>query len=341
MPLNTVKRRFYFLLLIGANLCACSPPPEKTTLHEQIIVFGTVVDITLGQVTQQQAHHVMQQIQQRLQYYHDAWHAWQPSQLTDLNRAIATGKSRTVAPELIELLQISQAISKQSGHLFNPAIGKLIRLWGFQRHDDAPWQPPSSAQLQPYLIAPPLMHELHIEQDQVSASNPNIQLDLGAIAKGYVIDKIIKMIQQQDINHAIVNAGGDLKTIGDNQGKPWKIGIQHPNKKAIIGVVETADGESIFTSGSYQRFFTYQGKTYHHLIDPRTAYPSENIVSATIIHPNASIADASATAFMLNGTQNWQALARSMKIQYVLLLDKDGHITMSNAMASRLKLKAA
>ena len=138
------------------------------------------------------------------------------------------------------------------------------------------------------------------------------------------------------VENAIINAGGDLRVIGQHGNRPWRIGIRHPRESRILASIEVSGDTSVFTSGDYERFFEVDGQRYHHIIDPRTGYPASSTTSVTIIHSNAATADAAATALFVAGPDQWPSTARNMGIRYVMLIDKQGTIHMNPAMQSRI-----
>jgi thiamine biosynthesis lipoprotein len=166
--------------------------------------------------------------------------------------------------------------------------------------------------------------------------NPEVTLDLGAFAKGYGIDLGIQQLREMGITNAIINAGGDLRAIGQHGDRPWKIGIRHPRKQGVLASIELQGDESIFTSGDYERKFEHQGKRYHHIIDPRTGYPAQASSSVTVIHTDAATADAATTALFIAGPKKWHEIARAMGIKYVLLIDREGNAHMNPAMQQRI-----
>ena len=149
------------------------------------------------------------------------------------------------------------------------------------------------------------MSDLHIDGIHLSSTNPTVQLDFGAFGKGYGIDLAIEKLRKMGIENAIVNAGGDLRAIGSRSGTPWRIAIRRPSGAGVLGVIKTDSDESIFTSGDYERNFVWQGVRYHHIIDPRTGYPAKGVSSVTVIHTDATTADAAATALFVAGMKDW------------------------------------
>lgn len=183
----------------------------------------------------------------------------------------------------------------------------------------------------------PTMNDLQIEGIKLRARNPYMQLDLGGIAKGYGIDQAIETLQAMGIDNAIINAGGDLRAIGRHGGRPWAIGIQHPRKPIVLASITTIADESIFTSGDYQRFYLEGSKRRHHIIDPETGEPVSHTIAVTVIHSQATVADAAATALMAAGKERMTEVARSMGIEYLMLMASDGEIFVNSKMKQRLK----
>ncbi|MDN5874736.1 MAG: FAD:protein FMN transferase, partial [Sinobacteraceae bacterium] len=137
--------------------------------------------------------------------------------------------------------------------------------------------------------------------------------------------------------HAIVSAGGDLRAIGRHGKRPWGIGIRHPRVDGLVAWLEIEDGEAVFTSGDYERFFIYQGKRYQHIIDPRNGYPVSQTVSATVVHHQGDLADAAATALVVAGPDEWVKVAHSMGIDQAMIIDAGGRIYISPRLAERIR----
>ncbi|MBL4772267.1 MAG: FAD:protein FMN transferase, partial [Alcanivoracaceae bacterium] len=218
------------------------------------------------------------------------------------------------------------------------AIGELINLWGF--HTDIypiTKPPPNDSEIQLYLQDVPIMNDISIIDNKISSKHQHIWLDYGGVAKGYAIDKAINILKSYAIENAIVNAGGDLRSIGSKGDKNWKVAIRKPNSEDILAVISVQGDESIFTSGNYERYKEFNGKRYAHIIDPQTGYGVEEIVSATVISDNGTKADAAATALIVAGSKNWHKVVQSMQLQQVLLIDVDGNCYVTEKIIARLK----
>ncbi|MGB5177792.1 MAG: FAD:protein FMN transferase [Gammaproteobacteria bacterium] len=324
------------LLILGASGCG---QQKDAVFHDQFFAFGTLIDITLYGVELPLAESVSGQIEQDFMNMHASWHAWQPGPLSSLNGQLSGPGAGTIAPSILPLLKEANRLSRLSEGLFNPVLGNLIALWGF--HDNAlpVGTLPDSTAIRELLDQAPSSNDIHIDGTLVTSRNPSVAYDLGGFAKGYAIDRAIDRLRESGIHNAIVNAGGDLRAIGQHGERPWRIGIRHPRENGILASIEISGDDSVFTSGDYERYFEVDGKRYHHILDPRTGYPAINTTSVTVIHSNAATADAATTALFVAGPDEWPSVALSMGIRHVMLIDNQGIIHMNPAMQSRIQLE--
>ncbi len=304
-----------------------------------LYTFGTIVEISIWGVPEPTARQAVNAITADFETMHRTWHAWQPSALTELNQALAKGEARVITDRsLLSLIEQSKFFAKRSEGLFNPAIGQLIALWGFQSDEVPAGPPPTSEELAKWVRLAPSMEDVVIDQNRVSSSNPAVQLDFGAIAKGYAVDLAIDKLRQLGIQNAIVNAGGNLKAMGKKGDRPWSIGIRHPSGQGVLAHVEVSGEESVITSGCYERFREYQGVRYCHILDPRTGKPVTDLVSVTVIACSGSLADAASTALMVAGKQEWQRVANQMGVKLVMVVDDTRKVSMTPEMEERVVL---
>lgn len=338
---HTCPTSIYELRIVVLCICiplfvsACSN--TDSSLHQaRLLALGTLVDISTWGVDDDTAEQAIAAVEGILNDIHHTWHAWQPGTLTRINEQLAKGEPVEVEPDNMMLIREAGRLSGIGDQLFNPAIGKLIELWGFHSDDRPQGPPPDPAAIKALVAKNPTMKDLVINGTTLKSTNPAVQLDFGAFAKGYAVDQAIAMLRARGISNAIVNAGGDLRAIGRHGDRPWRIGIRHPKDPGIIASIETNGDESVFTSGNYERFFDYQGNRYHHIIDPRDGYPAKDTLSVTVIHDNAATADAAATALFVAGPKLWQKIAAQMGITQVMLIDDKLTIYMTPAMAKRV-----
>lgn len=321
----------FFLL---SALSACNQ--EEPVHQRRLLGFGTIIEITIYGTEHSHAQRVMDEIEEDFEFMHNAWSPNKRNALKRTNQLFSTSEWFSVAPSVRPLIIQSIELSKSSQHLFNPAIGKLIERWGFNEEERLITVPPSEQQISALVNKNPKMTDIEFKGITIRSRNPDVMLNFGAFAKGYAIDKNIALMKARNITNAIINAGGDLRAIGKHGNRPWKIGIRHPRKEGVIASLEIQNDESIFTSGDYERYFEHNGKRYHHIIDPRTGFPSTGTISVTVIHPNAATADAASTALFVAGKNSWHKIAKNMGIKYVMLIDEEGTVYLNPAMNDRI-----
>lgn len=331
----TFFHRVIFLSL-ALLLTACGKEP---LYEEQAYVFGTQVDVTIYGAEEAKARQAVVLVMHEFQRLHDMLHAWKPSELSALNAAIAHGKSKQVSPELAMLLKDAARVSAQSDGLFNPAIGGLIQIWGFQA-DDFKAVLPDEKKVAALVKAHPQMSDLIFNSANVRSKNRSVKIDLGGYAKGYALDRAAAILKQQGIHDALINIGGNVMALGTHGSRAWRVGIQHPRKPGPLATLELHDGEAIGTSGDYQRYFELDGKRYCHLIDPRNGRPVQGVQAVTILtHGEHAglLSDASSKPLFVSGVQGWVTSAQKMQLDEALLIDAQGVVHLTAAMKKRLK----
>jgi len=332
--MRSTRYSLWFLLLWA--LAACSPPPVH---QQQAYVFGTLVEVSIHGAPEAQARQAAAAVLARFDELHRTLHAWQPSELSRLNAALARGKSTTVSPGLAAMLRDAQQLSIQSNELFNPAIGGLIALWGF--HADTPQaRVPDDSAIADWLARRPRMADLIIDAVTISSPNPAVRLDLGGYAKGRALDDAVAILQAHGIRNALVNIGGNVIALGAHGDRPWRIGIQHPRKPGTLATLDLRDGEAIGTSGDYQRFFEANGRRYSHLIDPRTGFPASGMQSVTVLvagEQAGTRSDALSKPLFIEGAGQLADQAARLGIAGYLAVDSADQLHVSTAMKARLR----
>lgn len=325
-----------FWLLV---LASCARP--LPLYHQESYVFGTRVEVLVFGESEAKARSATAAVLQEFDRLHGMLHAWQPSQLTRLNAAFADGKATTVSPELAGLLAQAQDIAARGDQLFNPAIGRLIALWGFHSDEFKPQLPPQD-RVAALVRAAPTMADLIIEADRVRSRKTELALDLGGYAKGYALDRAAAILRGRAIGNALINIGGNVMALGSKGGEPWRVGIQHPRAPTVLAALPLLDGEAVGTSGDYQRYFELDGKRYCHLLDPRTGRPATGAQAVTVlISPgggNGALSDAASKPLFIAGDADWLRLARQLGVRHALRIDAGGQITATRPLAARLEL---
>jgi thiamine biosynthesis lipoprotein len=335
--MRTLQASLILAALCLLALAACQPRASvhRTRGH----VFGTAVEISIYGGSPERAAALGGEVLNEFDRLHHKYHAWQPSMLTALNEAIARGEPFTADAEMVSLLQSATVVAERSGNLFNPAIGRLIRLWGFQSSAIAPQAPPA-AQIAHWLAARPRLSDLRYQGNTITSTNKAVMIDLGGYAKGYALDRAARILRRGGVEAALVNVGGNLIAIGQPGQRPWRVGIQDPRAAAALARVDLRDNEAIGTSGDYQRYFMKDGKRHPHIIDPRSGYPIDLVASVTIITAGGSDAglrsDGNSKPMFIVGPAGWEAMAARMGLAEVMLIDAQGQVHTTAAMRARL-----
>ena len=237
------------------------------------------------------------------------------------------------------LLRDAQAMAATGDELFDPALGRLIALWGFHNDEFVPVQPDPEA-LQALLDARPRMADLSIVGREVSSRNPMVQIDLGGYAKGYALDRAAAILREKGSTNALVNIGGNVIALGAKGDQPWRIGIQHPREPRPLATMPLYDGEAIGTSGDYQRYFESGGERFSHLLDPRTGYPARGTQALTVLitgreHAGTLSDGPSKPAFIAGDA--WREYTRRYGIDHALRVAADGRVEVTRALRARLQ----
>lgn len=324
------------LALAATLLSGCAR--EEPEIRYRFPAMGTLVEVTIYDFPAEAADEAARDVEDLFLKLQREWDPWEGGALAALNAALAEGGEIRPDDELSGLLARASRISAASGGAFDPAIGRLVKLWGFQDAEHLPEAPPPAGEIEQLLDSTEPLPRIWDEQNGVLTAPANTVIDLGAFAKGVAVDRAIELLRSLGVRHAIVNAGGDLRAIGRHGDRAWKIGVREPRNSGILAAIEIAGDESVFTSGDYERFFDYQGHRYHHILDPRTGYPTQDLVSVTIIGANAGDTDAACTALMVAGHGHWPAVAAALGITQVMVVDREGVIEMTPPMQKRVKI---
>ncbi|HCA27106.1 MAG TPA: thiamine biosynthesis protein ApbE [Betaproteobacteria bacterium] len=325
-----------FVLALGFSGCSRETP----IYHQQGFVFGTMVEVTIAGVPKARAQKLAGHVLSDFDIMTHTLNAWKPGTLSRMNAIFALSPSKAaIAPGMIPILRDATRYSTQSGGLFNPSIGKLIQLWGFESDTITPRRP-DPAQIAALVKANPQMTDIVIDGIQFYSKNPAVRVDLGGYAKGYALDIAAAYLRAQGVKNALINIGGNIIALGRHGDRPWEVGIQDPRKPGPIATLALHDGEAIGTSGDYQHYFIIDGVRYCHIIDPRTGYPAQGVQSVTVLTPPGPragvLSDVASKPPFIAGVQGWRAAARKMGVDQVMLIDDHGQIYLTAAMKKRL-----
>ena len=292
--------RLAALLLLFIFVPACTQAPEYVDING--LTQGTTYHIVVEKTPGLDVMTLRQQIESLLTVVDNSLSIYNDSSLISL---INSNRSDVTDTLFREVFRISALVSEQSGGLFDITVGPLVKAWGFgpdalKRFDES---------MLDSLLALVGMDKLRLEDDRLFKADPNMFIDLNAVAKGYTVDLVADLIAGSGITQCLVEVGGEVRALGDKNGKGWHVGIDTPADGNYLPGADLQaeirlDNRSLATSGNYRKFFMENGIKYSHTIDPRTGYPVRHtLLSATLIAPTAGVADAWATACMVGGRE--------------------------------------
>jgi thiamine biosynthesis lipoprotein len=265
------------------------------------------------------------------------WYPWRPGELQAMNESIAEMRLPIdVSPRLATVIRRAAEIEILSVGRFNAGLGHLTELWGLHDVTNPPASVPNPAEIRVLIGGGVGAAILRWDGDRIMGGRTDQMLDLGGIAKGAILEDSVRILQDLDIHNAIVNIGGDLTVLGNVNGRPANIGIRSPVAEKPLASLDVADGETVVTSGNYERYIEIDGQRYNHILNPQYGYPVEHTASVTVVHDDAMLADAAATALMVGGAEEFDALTDAMDIEFALLIDASGDLRLTRSMDERL-----
>lgn len=246
------------------------------------------------------------------------------------------GEAVEVSADTLAVLALAQEVAQRSGGAFDVTIAPVSALWDFKEEE-------------PALPEPGALREAasRVDYTQISIVGGRARLgegqsiDLGGIAKGYIADALIAFLKGRGVESALVNIGGNVKALGTKpRNAPWQVAVQDPAGEpgASVAKLPLGEGQSLVTSGVYERGFDLDGVRYHHILDPVTGYPVQNgLLSATILAESSMLADALSTACFVLGAEKGMALAVDYGAEALFVLDT-GEMVYTEGMEALLNL---
>lgn len=279
---------------------------EGETTQSSLILMDTIVDV---RVDGRNSAKLMEESFARMEELENLFSRFiVESEVSEINRR--AGEWVQVSPITLELIELGLEMGEVTGGAFDITIGAVLDLWGF---GSGQHQVPSQEELAAALAT---VDYRQVEVDQKNRAvriRPGTVLDLGGIAKGFIVDAATARLREAKVKRAIINAGGDISVIGRRPDDlPWRVGVQDPDQPSRIRWILPLDDESVVTSGDYQRYFMEDGQRWHHIIDPRTGYPARGLRSVTIVGEKSAVSDALSTAVFVLGWEEGRALVEKL-----------------------------
>jgi FAD:protein FMN transferase len=314
------------------NVEASSPTPDLVTRSRALMgtVFRVLVVPPGSHGAAGQAAELVLDEAARLERMMSEWKP--ESALSKVNARAGAGAVE-VPPELFEVLRRAMKVASASEGAFNPAWAALWDLWRFDGRPGVPLREEVAARL-------PLVNHRDVVLDEEARSvflrRKGMLLGLGAIAKGYALDRGARLLRERGFQNFIVYGGGQVYAAGMRGPRPWRVGIQDPRNRARwFAVLELRDG-SLSTSGDYERLFEVDGVRYHHILDLRTGLPARGCRSVTVLAPDGMTADALSTAAFVLGPRNGLRLLREFPGAQGIVVDEENRVHVSEGLRTKI-----
>ena len=297
---------FAAAMLFGLAGCGAKRPVRREATFLRL--FDTKTTIIAYMDDEEEFAWYAQMIYDSLEEYHrlfDIYNSYEGiSNLKTVNDMAGKAPVK-VDRRIIDLLKYAKEWYEKTDGEINVAFGAVLRIWHDYR--ERGMEDPDAAGLPPLEALREAAEHTDInkviideEASTVFLEDPGMSLDVGAIAKGYAVEQVSRMTAEKGFTSGLISVGGNVRAVGskDGSGTPWNVGIQNPdpgNGNAMLHVLDVTDA-SVVTSGIYERYYTVDGKNYHHIIDPDTLFPSEEYKSVSIVCKDSGMADALSTA---------------------------------------------
>ena len=316
-----MKRLLFCLLLPALLVVGCS---RSHTVQRTETMMGTNVTITVVGPTRQEGEAAidagmaeLRRLDAMMSLYRDG------SEISAVNRDAGIRPVR-VSPEMIEIVERAQDISRASGGVFDATIGPLVVLWQMRLKEGTV---PTDAEI---ARVRQLVNYRNVVIDKKASTlflkKKGMILDLGGM-KGYLADRVADLFRKRGVMNAVIAVAGDIWALGHREdGSPWRIGVQHPREHdRTLTVLELSD-KYICTSGDYERFVIRGKKRYHHIIDPRTGRPSEGTISVTLVGDRGAVIDPLAKVPFILGADTGLQFVRTYGAE-AIIVDDHGRVT--------------
>jgi thiamine biosynthesis lipoprotein len=307
-----------------------SPTAQAGWFQREAAIMGTRVAVELWAENPAEGEGAIEAVLAEMRRVDALMSHYKPeSQLSGVNRDAARAPVR-VDPELAELIERALRLSDLTGGAFDITYASVGYLYDYRAHVR-----PGPRELESGLEA---VNWRYVTVDAVASTvrfaREGVRIDLGGIAKGYAVDRAIGILQSRGIVHASVTAGGDSRITGDRFGRPWMIGIRHPDDAGRVIVRMPIVDEAVSTSGDYERFFDEDGERYHHIIDPKTGRSAGEVRSVTVIGPDATTTDGLSTSVFVLGPERGLALVERIADVDAVIVRRDGKVLYSSGLAA-------
>jgi len=314
------RKAFFIVPLMVLSASACT---EKCrTVVKQRIMMDTIVEITVAENEKSGISMSIEKAFAEISRLEKLTSPVDGRDVKNVNKNAGVMHVK-VSDDAFSIIRSAVYYSGLTGGAFDITVAPLMRLWGFVgKGSRKKMRIPAEESIKKVLNCVGYKNIVLDEaKKSVFLKRPCAEINLGGIAKGYIIKKAMEVLRKEGINNAIVNAGGDLIISGNRFGKKWRIGVRDPhNKENIRKKICISGNKCVFTSGNYERCFEVDGKRYHHIFNPKTGYPADaGISSVTVIGDDPVACEALTKAVFILGPGKWKAVADKFKNMKVIL----------------------
>lgn len=320
-----------FSLLFTLFLTGCTP--RDNMYKESRVLMDTYCTITVISTSEKKAKEAIEAGFAEIKKLEGLINYFSPESETSAIGRSAGERPVHVSRETLDLMQKTLKISDLTGGAFDPTIAPLVTLWNFSKRLPNPDVPSADEIAKVLRLVDYRKIIIESAASEIYLAEKGMELDLGGISKGYAADRAVEVIKAKGVKAALVAIAGDIRGYGlSTSGQPWKVGIQNPRPdnpdaerpwEDIIATLHLKDS-AISTAGDYQRFFIKDGKRYHHIIDPKTGFPSESgLISVSVIAPEGYISDGIDTAVLILGPEKGMKLLDAMGLGGILVTSEN------------------
>ncbi len=330
------------LALVLVLLCFSSCGGAKKYTEYSFDYFDTVTTVTGYAASKTEFDKAVSIVMDELDTYHKLYDIYREydgiNNLATVNK-LTDGEHRKVKVDgkIIDLLEFSLEMHRLTEGRTNVAMGSVLSIWHRYREEGME-VPPEALLLEAADHCDIKDIVVDRENAEVYITDPEMTLDVGAVAKGYATEKTAKLLEEAGYTGYVLNVGGNVRCIGEQaDGSKWWVGIENSlDEDSYVATLSLKD-ESLVTSGDYQRYYTVDGVRYHHIIDPETMFPSRRFTSVSVLADDSGVADALSTALFSMDIDTGMALVKSFENTHALWLEHDGTVTYSSGFEKYMK----
>ena len=313
-----------FLIFISALYSASA----QAVFQRSFIKMGSAFDLTLVANNQVEADQLFKQAIAEIDRIERLISSWDQSSETSQVNQMAGKEAVKVAKELYDLVFRAKAIAQLTNGAFDPTYASVDKIWTFDGRDvEQPKAEIISASVAKIgfdkIVFDPLESSLYLPLQ-------GMKIGFGAIGKGYAADRVKSLLQNQGVAAGIVNASGDMSAWGiQPNGEPWQVGLINPKNKDKVFAWFPVKNQAVVTSGDYEKFILINGKRYGHIINPKTGFPSQGVISCTVFATKAELADALSTALFVMGVETGIDFINQLNQVEAIMIDDTGKVHIS------------